>query len=217
MHTLQTILQALGVILLADFVAGLVHWLEDAYGTEATPVIGALMIKPNIIHHHYPRHFTKNNWWQSSWDLLALGMIILGLAACFGYFNWQVVLFILISVNSNQVHKWSHMTRAEVGPVVAFLQDIRVLQTPRQHALHHTDPKNTYYCPVTNFMNPALEVIDFWGRLEALIEFFSGISHRLDTSNRGAGPGPAWLTDFRPAHAAGRPCAGLASKQVNEV
>jgi ubiquitin-conjugating enzyme E2 variant len=216
MHTLQPILQALGVILLADFVAGLAHWLEDAYGSEATPVVGPLMIKPNIIHHHYPRLFTKNNWWQSSWDLLALGVVILGLAAWLGYFNWQVVLFVVISVNANQVHKWSHMTRAEVGPVVAFLQDIRVLQTPRHHALHHTDPKNTYYCPVTNLVNPLLEAVDFWGQLEALIEAITGITHRHDTSNRGAGPGPAWLADYRPAHAAGRRHAGLATAQTDE-
>lgn len=37
MTLLLIILQALGVVMLADFVAGLVHWLEDAYGTEKTP------------------------------------------------------------------------------------------------------------------------------------------------------------------------------------
>jgi ubiquitin-conjugating enzyme E2 variant len=216
MHSLQTILQALSVVLLSDFVAGVVHWLEDAYGSEDTPVVGPLLVKPNIVHHHYPRVFTKLSWWQSSWDLLAIGGVILGVAAWLGCFNWQVGLFVLISVNANQVHKWSHMTRAEVGPVIAFLQDIRVLQTPRHHALHHTDPKNTYYCPITNIVNPILEVVGFWGRAEAFIEFFTGITHRHDTSNRGAGPGPAWLADYRPAHAAGRRHAGLAPKQSDE-
>ena len=137
----------------------------------------------------------------------------MGTAAWLGCFTWQVALFVAISVNANQVHKWSHMTRAEVGPVVAFLQDIRVLQTPRHHALHHTDPKNTYYCPVTNLVNPILEVVGFWSRAEAFIETITGITHRHDTSNRGAGPGPAWLADYRPAHAAGRRHAGLAPKQ----
>jgi len=199
MAILQIILQVLGVIMLADFVAGLVHWLEDAYGTEKTPFFGSL--------------FTKLSWWQSSWDLLLLGALLLGAAAWLDCLNWQVALFVAISVNANQVHKWSHMTRAEVGPVVAFLQDIRVLQTPRHHALHHTDPKNTYYCPVTNLVNPILEVVGFWSRAEAFIETITGITHRHDTSNRGAGPGPAWLADYRPAHAAGRRHAGLAPKQ----
>ena len=29
-----------GTVLAADFVAGLVHWLEDAYVRENTPIIG---------------------------------------------------------------------------------------------------------------------------------------------------------------------------------
>lgn len=210
-------LQALGVVVLADFVAGVVHWLEDAYGSEDTPVVGPLLIKPNIVHHHYPRFFTKLSWWQSSWDLFLLGIGLLGAAAWLGWLNWQVGLFVIISVNANQVHKWSHMTRAEVGPVVAFLQDIRVLQTPRHHALHHTDPKNTYYCPVTNLVNPVLEAIGFWGHAEALIAACTGITHRHDTSNRGQGPGPGWLADYRPAHAAGRMRAGLGPRHDEEA
>jgi len=216
LHLCSLLLQAVAVVMVADFIAGLVHWLEDAYGSEDTPVVGPLLIKPNIVHHHYPRFFTKLSWWQSSWDLLLLGALILGVAAWLGFFCWQVALFVVISVNANQVHKWSHMTRAEVGPIIAFLQNIRVLQTPRHHALHHTDPKNTYYCPVTNLVNPLLEAIDFWGHAEACIEILTGVTHRHETSNRGAGPGPTWLADFRPAHAAGRTRAGLAPEQTDE-
>ena len=106
MHSALLIaLQALGVILLADFVAGLVHWLEDAYGSEDTPLVGSLLIKPNIVHHHYPRFFTKLSWWQSSWDLLLVGAAILGGAAWLDTLTWQVGLFVIISVNANQVHK----------------------------------------------------------------------------------------------------------------
>jgi ubiquitin-conjugating enzyme E2 variant len=100
-------------------------------------------------------------------------------------------------VNANQVHKWSHMSRGEVGPVVAKLQDWRILLTPRQHAVHHTDPKNTYYCPITNLVNPALEAVRFWDCLESVIETLTGATHRQDTSNRGEGPAPAWIAAYR--------------------
>ncbi len=190
--------QALGLVLLADFVAGIVHWLEDAYGTEETPVVGPLLIRPNIVHHHFPRHFTRLTWWQSSWDLVLLGALLLAAGWYWDFLSWQLGLFVAVSANANQVHKWSHRTRAENGRFISFLQDIRVLQTPRHHALHHTDPKNTYYCPITNLVNPLLERIAFWPRLEALIAAVTGIQHRTDTSNRGAGPDPAWLADFRP-------------------
>ena len=194
--------QALGVVALADFISGLVHWLEDAYGTETTPVVGTLMIRPNIIHHHYPRYFTKLNWWQSSWDLLLLGALIIGVAAWAGVLTWHVWLFVAICVNANQIHKWSHQTRAENGRLVSFLQDIHLLLTPRQHALHHTDPKNTYYCPVTNLLNPTLEFIGLWPKLEAVIEALTGATHRKDASNRGEGPAPAWVAELRRPSAA---------------
>ena len=197
MHTLHILLQALGVILLADFVTGIGHWLEDAYGTEETPVIGPLVIKPNIVHQHYPRLFTKLTWWQSSWDLLLLGALIVGGAAWADVLTWHVWLFAILCVNANQVHKWSHMSRAEVGPLVSFLQDYWILQTPRQHALHHTDPKNTFYCPLTNLLNPALEFVGLWPKLEAVIEALTGATHRQDASNRGAGPAPTWVAELR--------------------
>ncbi len=189
--------QAIGVIVLADFISGLVHWLEDAYGTETTPLVGPLMIRPNIVHHHYPRHFTKLNWWQSSWDLVLLGIVLIGATAWAGVLTWHVGLFVAICANANQIHKWSHQTRAENGRIVSFLQDIHLLQTPRQHGLHHTDPKNTYYCPITNMVNPLLEFIGFWPKMEAVVETLTGATHRTDTSNRGEGPVPAWVAELR--------------------
>src|SRR5262249_46005216 len=149
--------QSIGLILLADFIAGLVHWLEDAYGDECTPFFGPREIKPNIVHHHFPRHFTRPSWWESLAELLLLRRLLIGASwwACF--LCWQLFLFVAVSVNANQVHKWAHRTRAENGPIISWLQDIRLLQTPRHHALHHANPKNTYYCPVTNVVNPMLE------------------------------------------------------------
>ncbi|MBS0631810.1 MAG: hypothetical protein JSS11_07840 [Verrucomicrobia bacterium] len=191
--------QVVLIAALADFIAGVVHWLEDAYFTEDTPVIGHLFIRPNIVHHHLPRYFTRLSWWESSFDLLLVNLLLLAWAWWFGFLSWQLVLFAVLSTNANEIHKWSHRTRKENGRLISLLQDWRILQTPRQHGLHHSDPKNTYYCPITNFVNPVLERIDFWTRAESLIERLTGVTHRPDTAVRGQGPGPAWLADYRPA------------------
>ncbi len=198
-HPLVSLGKGVATVMLADFVAGAVHWFEDTYGTENTPVIGPLLIRPNIVHHHFPRFFTRLTWWQSSWDLLLVSAAILGIAQWAGFLTWQVWLFAFVSLNANEVHKWAHRTRAENGRVISFFQDIGVLLTPRQHAIHHSDPKNTYYCPVTNLVNPLLERIQFWTRVERLIERLTGATHRHDTSNRGGGPSPAWLAAYRSA------------------
>ncbi|MDB6015872.1 MAG: Kua-ubiquitin conjugating enzyme hybrid localization domain protein, partial [Pedosphaera sp.] len=39
---------------------GLVHWFEDAYVREGTPLIGRHVARPNIVHHHYPRYMTRH-------------------------------------------------------------------------------------------------------------------------------------------------------------
>jgi hypothetical protein len=202
MHLLLTVPGILAQIVLiaalADFIAGAVHWAEDAYFTEDTPVIGPLFIRPNILHHHQPRYFTRLSWWQSSKDLLLVGVVLLFAASLVGLLTWQLWLFVTISVNANQVHKWSHRTRAENGWLISKLQDWHILQTARHHGLHHSDPKNTYYCPVFNFVNPVLERVDFWARLESIVERVTGITHRHDTAVRGQGPGPDWLEFYKP-------------------
>lgn len=195
---LGILLQIVLIAMAADFVAGLVHWAEDAYFTADTPIIGPLVIRPNIVHHHFPRYFTQLSWWQSSRILVAIGAVTLGAAALGGVLTWQLGLFVAISVNANHVHKLAHRTREENGWFISKLQDWRILQTPRQHGVHHTDPKNTYYCPITNIVNPLLERISFWDRLEAVIARLTGIAHRVDTAVRGHGPGPAWLEAYRP-------------------
>jgi len=193
------LVEILGIVAVADFLAGFVHWLEDAYFSEDTPVIGPLVIRPNIVHHHVPRYMTKLSWWESSRELVVLGALVVGGAWLFHALSWQVWFFVVLSVNANQVHKWSHQSRAENGRIVSRLQDWKILQTPHHHGLHHKDPKNTYYCPITNFVNPMLERVKFWNRLETVIERVTGIAHREDTAVRGNGPGPEWLAEYRPA------------------
>jgi hypothetical protein len=193
--------QALGTFLVADLVTGIVHWLEDVYADESMPFIGRHVARTNIVHHHFPRHFTHLTWWQSSWLLCVLSALILLAAWGLGLLTWHVWLFAGLSANANQIHKWAHQTRAENGPVVSCLQHIRLLQTPRHHARHHTDPKDCHYCTMSNLLNPVLDRINFWSGLEVLFTRITGLRRRRDTSVAGQGPGPAWLDEYRPRHA----------------
>jgi len=198
LSTLVIVIEIIAIAAVADFIAGVIHWAEDAYFTESTPVIGPLFIRPNIVHHHFPRYFTRLTWWQSSWDLTLAGGALLVVAWPLGWLRWQLLWFVALSINANEVHKWSHRTRAENGRLISKLQDWHILQTPRHHGVHHSDPKNTYYCPITNLVNPVLERLDFWARVESLIERLTGATHRTDTAVRGQGPGPTWLSAYKP-------------------
>ena len=191
------VLQVVLIIMLADFAAGVVHWIEDAYVREDTPIIGSFIGKANVIHHHLPRYMTRNNWWQSSWDLLCLSALMVIAAWALGVLTWQVWLFAAVSTNANQVHKWSHQTRKENGRVISFLQDVHVLQTPHHHAIHHTNPKNVRYCPITNLVNPLLDGVCFWDGIERILSHTIKLNRRPDTSVPNNGPAPEWLKELR--------------------
>ena len=189
--------QIVGIVLVADFVGGFVHWLEDAYIREDTPLIGKWVARPNIVHHHYPRYMTRHNWWQASRELVILAALLVIGAWAVGLLCWQVWLFAILAANANVFHKWEHRTRKENGPIISFLQDIKLLQNAKHHARHHTDPKNSHYCTTTNILNPVLDGIRFWAGLEWTLAQTVGLVRREDTSVRGHGPGPAWLEEYR--------------------
>lgn len=156
------------VILLADFVSGLLHWVEDIYVKPGMRFLHQIAVD-NALHHTQPRAFLKKNWWQSSWDIALLSLIILFVAWCLDSLSWQIVLFAILSTNANQIHKWSHQNNQEKPAWVKWCQDTQILQGPRQHGKHHTGEKNTHYCVITNLVNPVLEAVQFWRRLEGFI------------------------------------------------
>ncbi|MEI6358570.1 MAG: fatty acid desaturase CarF family protein, partial [Verrucomicrobiota bacterium] len=57
-----------------------------------------------------------------------------------------------------------------------------------------TDPKDSAYCVVTDVLNPVLDRIRFWATLESFIGKTTGIRRRPDTSVRGQGPAPQWVS-----------------------
>jgi plasmanylethanolamine desaturase len=176
------ILQIVGAVLVADFLSGLFHWLEDAYGRENWPITGRLITQPNILHHQEARYFTRYSWFESSWILLCLGLFVLVIAWLCGALTWQVWLVVILGVNANQVHKWAHRTPKENGPLISLLQRVGLVQTARHHAHHHTDPKNSHYCVLTNVVNPLVDGARLWDGFEWVIRRVFRVRRRIDTS-----------------------------------
>ena len=179
---MQLLLDIIIVILAVDFASGLLHWLEDSYGHPRWPITGQWITAPNILHHQAPSAFTKNTWLRSATVILVMGAVTIGGAWLSGMLTWQVLLFVAIGVNANEIHKWNHLPKNKRRKLVIALQKLRLLQTPQHHGRHHAASKNTNYCVITNVVNPVLEAVRFWRRLEKVIEFFLGVSVRLDGS-----------------------------------
>jgi ubiquitin-conjugating enzyme E2 variant len=131
-----------------------------------------------------------------------------------------VLLFALLVTNANQIHKWTHMNRSEVPSLVRALQQLLVLQTPRHHARHHSGARNTHYCVITNFVNPLLEELSLWARLERLIERMTGVKRRNEADELallGMAPPPRAASDPKASMTCVRCAAplGIAQAQLS--
>lgn len=167
---MSILLKSFIVILLADFVTGFVHWLEDSFWSLDTPILGKWIVAPNLDHHKNGQAFLNKSWLQSSWDLLLVGCFMLFSAYALGRMNWEICLFAIIIINANQIHKWAHITRYENKPrLIGYLQKLYILQRTSHHGQHHRKPNNSHYCTVTNVLNPILDKVGFWRGLEYLV------------------------------------------------
>ena len=89
MSVIVVIAQGLAVWVVTDFLSGVFHWMEDAYGKPSWPVVGRHVTKPNILHHYVPRAFVTNSWFVTSRSLLALCTVIVAITVALGVFRSQ--------------------------------------------------------------------------------------------------------------------------------
>ncbi|MEZ5999790.1 fatty acid desaturase CarF family protein [Hyphomonas sp.] len=175
------LLKVLGGLWFADFISGMVHWLEDRYGNPKWPIIGHT-IRENQQHHFTPRSFLKGTLWTRNREVLAIGAAFLGAFWAFDVLNAFTVSAVIFGVLSNEVHASAHRSPQENGRVITALQKTGLLQSHRHHAAHHRKGKDTHFCVVTNHVNPVLERIRFFQTLEAIVKRITGVRPRPDPS-----------------------------------
>ena len=174
-----TVLRIVACLLAVDFVSGLVHWAEDTFGTETTPVFGRWVVAPNVEHHRDAAAFVRKSWLGSNWDLALVGVILVAMSLVGGWYGPGVAVFAVAGANANQIHKWCHAP-ARAPWIARALWRTGILQRPAHHGRHHTGDKNSAYCVVTPFVNPVLDRFGFWRGLERLVVPFTGAPRRED-------------------------------------
>ena len=184
------VLEGIAVLALVDFVSGLIHWVEDTFWTEKTPVLGRWVVAPNVLHHHSPSAFVEKSWLESSWDLLLLGLGVLAVAWVSDCLTWQVWLFVVVGANANQIHKWTHLPARRLPWAVRALQRLRLLQSAAHHAAHHRGAKNTAYCVITPWVNPVLDRLGVWRGLERLVVRRGAAPRRMDLAGERSSGAP---------------------------
>ena len=153
----------------ADFITGIIHWWEDAYGNPNWKIIGKYIVEPNLIHHKQPNKLLEGSYWNRI-NTSFFAAAIIGLILCLvGLHSWQVIVCLLFCTQGNEIHAMSHRPDKSTNTLIRFLQKTGLFQSKKMHRWHHKAPYDTNFCIMSDFVNPILNKIKFWTKLEYLI------------------------------------------------
>lgn len=176
-HWLLLPASLIGGILTADFVSGVAHWALDTWGSTATPIFG-ILIRSFREHHVDQTAITRHDFIETNGDTtLPVNPVLF--AMCFvpvnestvGFHTFLVTLSMFV-VMTNQCHKWAHEMRPH--PWAKAAMNLGLILTPQNHRVHHKGDHDKSYCITTGWMNPFLDRIDFWRKLERVITLVTG-------------------------------------------
>lgn len=159
--------------LLADFVTGIAHWVQDRLLFKPTKFKFLNDIKTdNDLHHSRPTAMLKHTAWQNINTSVPLA---LPAAALFFVLGAPTVFWLaaVLGAFANLIHRFAHTPRSKLNPVIRFLQDTGLFISGEHHNVHHFDENGVIkkedttvrYCPMTNWLNPVLDRIGFFGFL----------------------------------------------------
>ncbi|MCR9097462.1 MAG: fatty acid desaturase family protein [bacterium] len=162
----------LGGYLLAEFVAGTVHWLADRCLDPSTPVVGPLLIEPFRAHHDDPGSISRHDLFEVAGNNALVSVPLAGalLATPLPHDFGSTLLFVFgmsfaaAAVATNVFHGWAH---AKQPPRLArILQRSGLILTPARHARHHRGEHDRAYCVTSGWLNPMLDGLGFFAALE---------------------------------------------------
>ncbi len=160
--------------LLADLMSGMLHWWEDRYADSKWPVLGKWIALPNQLHHTQPLAFLRQGYWSRNWTTIIPALILFGATV-----PHPICLVFLFVSQANEIHALAHR-KGKVPRWVAAAQRFGILQSPKHHAGHHRYPYCRNYCAMTDWLNPMLERLDVWRKLESAVQWSTGIQVRAE-------------------------------------
>jgi hypothetical protein len=167
MPGLLSVAYVLSAWLAADLATGIVHWWEDRYGDPDWPILGRIVVQPNIRHHREPRAFLAGGFWhRNSTTILPTAAVAVAALAAGHYWLALTAGFAMFA---NEIHGWAHQ---RCSRPIRGLQLLGVLCSPDGHANHHASPFATDFCVMSDWLNPVLSAVGFWRGLEFVVGLF---------------------------------------------
>jgi hypothetical protein len=164
---------ALSSALLSDLLSGATHWMCDRYGSETMPVLGPSFIKPFRDHHTDPMGICGHSFVETNGNASIVTLPLIGLGLFLNPSDSLFAVTLILGTTTglfltNQFHSWAHAERPPSFALV--LQRYRIVLGREHHRRHHSGDFDTNYCITTGWMNPLLEKLKFFKRVESIIK-----------------------------------------------
>ena len=187
MGPLPTLIGVVVAQLFVDFVSGLVHWAADTWGKYETPIFGPTIIYSFRKHHIDPHDIVTHGFLQTNAAsaypmpfVLAFALWSTNGSFISQTYNWTVIFSIILGILTNQFHKWAHMEHEKPHPIIRFFQKSGLIISHQKHHDHHQGEFDTSYCIINGWMNPLLDRIHFWKKMQVFISKLTGLKARED-------------------------------------
>lgn len=177
MDILMFLMSILCGLWLADFGSGFVHWVVDKYASPTLPIVGPRHVVFSHAHHFRPMELFELAPHERHGGIVLAVAMTGGALALVGWLNTVTVSALVFGALTNVIHGWSHRTAQENGPLLTGLHRIGLFQSPIHHIHHHSGQNDTHYCLLTDHVNPVLEAVRLWPRLEAVLAVFGLRTH----------------------------------------
>lgn len=167
---------------LADFLSGFFHWFEDKCldGNSRFSFIRQVA-EDNERHHTTPTALCGSSIWG---NIDTSAVIAWPVCAILWALDVSPVIYMAVFFASfaNLIHMWSHEKRWRVPKPVRWLQHIGIFCSQIHHAGHHYSrgkiiekkDASIRYCVMTDWLNPVLDYINFFGTLELIFGIKKG-------------------------------------------
>lgn len=171
--------------LIADLVCGFVHWLEDRYldGMASFEFLHP-PAADNALHHEDPQAMTRHSVWGNMRSAAVVAWPAAGALWLIGAPR-LVVMAVFFASFGNAVHRFAHLPKSKVPRWIRVLQETGLFISPKHHATHHRsqetgkliakDRASIAYCPMTDWVNPVVDRVRLWSRLESIIGRVTGV------------------------------------------
>lgn len=130
----------------------------------------------NDLHHRRPTAMLQSTGWINMRSAAAVGWPLAALLWLSG-FSAVICLVPFFASFGNLVHRFSHTPKRQLPAWILFLQRTGLFISHEHHDAHHRSMKalipkhlaRKKYCPMTDWVNPVLDAVRFWGLCEGLL------------------------------------------------